>query len=254
VKPEHDARFRRIAEDFLERPGGDYAELLRRGRVSSPEGVDPEEWRAEIRAKARADKIRVIPLRDGDRAIAARHRKIPEDRELQELSREFQRAEVLRGLSKRARALGHEVDRWLRHDLESIAICTRCGYRIYARFDAAPPVIDGEALEPARAGDRSDSAAWFGVISGRVGAHRDPDLGVLSALGLAGLPSAASVLEDGEGTVDLAALLLAAERDRDLVRVTPARTLARRWRTHRGTTGTIATVRVSRSRNHLSLT
>ena len=55
--------------------------------------------------------------------------------------------EVLRGLSKRARALGHEVNRWLRYDLESIAICTRCGYRIYARFDAAPPVIDGEALD-----------------------------------------------------------------------------------------------------------
>jgi hypothetical protein len=45
--------------------------------------------------------------------------------------------------------LGHEVNRWLRHDLESIAICTRCGYRIYARFDVAPPVIDGEALDDA---------------------------------------------------------------------------------------------------------
>jgi len=70
VKPDHDERFRRIAEDYLERPGGDYAELLRRGQVSSPEGVDPEQWRAEIRAKARADKIRVITIRSGDRAIA----------------------------------------------------------------------------------------------------------------------------------------------------------------------------------------
>ncbi|MGO9884410.1 MAG: hypothetical protein ACLP4R_08585 [Solirubrobacteraceae bacterium] len=43
MTPEHDERFRRIAEDYLERPGGDYAELLRRGRVSSPEGVDPEQ-------------------------------------------------------------------------------------------------------------------------------------------------------------------------------------------------------------------
>jgi hypothetical protein len=31
VTPEHDERFRRIAEDYLERPGGDYAELLRVG-------------------------------------------------------------------------------------------------------------------------------------------------------------------------------------------------------------------------------
>jgi len=29
------------------------------------DGVDPEEWRAEIRAKARADKIPVITIRDG---------------------------------------------------------------------------------------------------------------------------------------------------------------------------------------------
>jgi hypothetical protein len=77
VTPEHDERFRRIADDYLDRPGGDYAELLRRGRVSSPEGVDPEQWRAEVRAKARADKVRVITIRSGDRAIAARHRRIP---------------------------------------------------------------------------------------------------------------------------------------------------------------------------------
>ena len=78
MKPEHDERFRRIAEDYLERPGGDYAELLPRGEVSSPEGVDPELWRAEIRAKARADKIRVITIRSGDRAIAALRRHRPE--------------------------------------------------------------------------------------------------------------------------------------------------------------------------------
>jgi len=147
VKPEHDARFRRIAEDYLERPGGDYAELLRRGQVRSADGVDPEEWRAEIRAKARADKIRVITIRDGDRAIAARQRGVPKDQELAELSRELDRTEVLRGLAERARQLGHEIDRWLRHDQENIAFCTRCPARIYARFDTATPVVDGEALD-----------------------------------------------------------------------------------------------------------
>ena len=39
--PEHEQRFERIASEFLERPAGDYTELLRRGHVSSPEGVDP---------------------------------------------------------------------------------------------------------------------------------------------------------------------------------------------------------------------
>ena len=40
---EHDQRFHRILNDYLERPAGDYAELLRRGYVSSPDGVDLEQ-------------------------------------------------------------------------------------------------------------------------------------------------------------------------------------------------------------------
>jgi len=94
VKPEHEERFRRIAEDYLDRPGGDYAELLRRGEVSSPEDVDPEQWRAEIRAKARADKIRVMTIRSGDRAIAVRRLSIPKDQELAVLSAAMERGEA----------------------------------------------------------------------------------------------------------------------------------------------------------------
>lgn len=106
MTPEHDERFRRIAEDYLERPGGDHAELLRRGRVSSPDGVEPQEWRAEIRAKARADKIRVITIRDGDRAIAARHWSIPKDQELAELADALERTEALRSVEAQAERLG----------------------------------------------------------------------------------------------------------------------------------------------------
>lgn len=106
MKDEHQERFRRIVEDHLERPGGDYAELLRRGMVSSPEGVDAEEWRAEIRAKARADKIRVITIRSGDRAIAAQQRTIPKDQELAELTAAMERGETLRSVAERARLLG----------------------------------------------------------------------------------------------------------------------------------------------------
>ena len=147
MKPDHDERFRRIAEDYLERPGGDYAELLHRGEVSSPEGVDPEQWRAEIRAKARADKIRVITIRSGDRAIAALNRTVPKDQELAMLSAALERGEVLRGVAERAELLGHEIVRWVAHDEESIAMCRRCSARIYVRLDADPPVVDGEALD-----------------------------------------------------------------------------------------------------------
>ena len=147
MKAEYDERFRRIAEDYLERPGGDYAELLRRGQVSSPEGVDPEQWRAAIRAKARADKIRVITIRSGERAMAARQRRIPKDREFAELTAALERGEVLRGVAERARQLRHEIVRWVAHDEESIAMCPRCSARIYVRHDVDPPVVDGEALD-----------------------------------------------------------------------------------------------------------
>jgi len=147
VNADHEERFRRIAEDYLDRPGSDYAELLQRGQASSPEGVEPEEWRAEIRAKARADKIRVITIRHGDRAIAARHRSVPKDQELAELTVALERSEILRGVVERARQLGHEIGRWLRHDDEGIAICTRCPARIYVRFHGESRIVDGEALD-----------------------------------------------------------------------------------------------------------
>jgi hypothetical protein len=149
VRPEHDERFRRIAEDYLDRPGGDYAEVLRRGQVTSPEGVDPEEWRAEIRAKARADKIRVFTIRSGDRAIAGLRRTVAKDQELAMLTAALERGEVLGGVAERARLLGHEIVRWVAHDEESIAMCPRCQARIYVRLDAEPPRVDGEALDEA---------------------------------------------------------------------------------------------------------
>ncbi len=147
MRPEHDERFRRIAGDYLERPGGDYAELLRRGQVCSPEGVDPEQWRAEIRAKARADKIRVFTIRSGDRAIAGLRRTVPTDQEFAVLSAALERSEVLRSVAARARQLGHEIVRWVAHDEESIAMCPRCSARVYVRLDIDPPVVDGEALD-----------------------------------------------------------------------------------------------------------
>ena len=147
MTPEHDERFRRIAEDYLGRPGGDYGELLRRGDVSSPEGVDPEQWRAEIRAKARVDKIRVFTFRSGDRALAGLRRTVPKGQELVELSAALARSEVLGGVADRARRLGHEIVHWVAHDQENIAACERCQARVYVRFGVDPPVVDGEALD-----------------------------------------------------------------------------------------------------------
>lgn len=140
----HDRRFREIVGVYLERPGGDYAELLWRGQVTSPAGVDPEAWRADIRAKARADKVRVATRRDGETAIAFinRRREISDE----ELRREFRRSTALQEIRSRAAALGHSNGFWLREDRESVWFCDTCYARIYVRFDPGEVVVDGEAV------------------------------------------------------------------------------------------------------------
>ena len=142
---DHELRFQRVVAEYLERPAGDYAELLHRGYVTSPPGVDPEEWRAEIRAQARKDKIRVMTIRDGERAIAARRRVLSAEQEQEELRCELERHELLRSLKHAAEELGHEISAWVRNDQESITSCSRCGARIYVRLES-PPVSDGEAI------------------------------------------------------------------------------------------------------------
>jgi hypothetical protein len=141
VSPEHEERFWRILADFEHRPGGDYAELLRRGRVVSEPGVDIEAWRAEIRAKARADKIRVATVRDGDAAIAFWRREHSDAEVLAEL----QRGRRLRELGADARGYGHELGPWLRQDDENVAFCRRCTARLYVRT-SGEWVIDDAGL------------------------------------------------------------------------------------------------------------
>ena len=141
VSPEHEERFRRILADFEQRPGGDYAELLRRGQVVSRPGVDIEAWRAEIRAKARADKIRVATIRDGEVAIAIRQREYSDA----EVRAELERGECMRGLGAQARELGHELSPWLRQDDESIALCMRCTAHVYVRT-SGDWVVDEDGL------------------------------------------------------------------------------------------------------------
>ena len=142
---EHEQRFERIASEFLERPAGDYAELLRRGHVNSPDGVDPDDWREGIRRNARQDKIRVSTSRDGDRAFAMLNRKNPDDQAMDAMRAALDRTTALHELEQRSIALGHKPSRWLGHHDESIAFCERCGARIYVRV-GAPNVHDGEAL------------------------------------------------------------------------------------------------------------
>jgi hypothetical protein len=141
----NEQRFWRIYHQYRDRPGGDYAELLRRGTVSAPEGVDVEAWRAEIRRQARRDKVSVSTSREGDRAVAMVGKTIPREREREVTAVEFERYVAVRELRNRAALLGHELIGWVRHDVESISLCRHCGARLYARTDAQR-IEDGEAL------------------------------------------------------------------------------------------------------------
>jgi hypothetical protein len=147
---EHEERFRRIASEFLERPAGDYAELLRRGHVSSPDGADPDQWRKDIRRQARQDKIRVITSRDAAEAFAMLNRKIPDDQAMEVMRQTLDRTTLLGELAQRSAELGHELGSWLRHHDESISFCHHCGARIHTR-QGPPDIQDGEALnDPCR--------------------------------------------------------------------------------------------------------
>ena len=141
----NEERFRHIVSDYLERPAGDYAELLHRGYVASPEGADPQAWREEIRRQARQDKVRVITRRDGARAFAMLNRAVPEAHEREFMRRELDRHLALQQLAQTARQLGHEPVGWLRSDDEYVSVCGRCGARVYTRLGART-VEDGEAL------------------------------------------------------------------------------------------------------------
>ena len=152
-------RFQQIIKDYLERPAGDYGELLTRGQVSSPEGTDPELWRAEIRAKACKDKIRVATHREGDRAFAMRHRNDSDA----EVRAELERGWELEWLGERAHDLGHELVGWIRNDNESVTFCGRCDARIYVHTGDVVPVSDGEALTLIGAGNLHASAARLPV-------------------------------------------------------------------------------------------
>ena len=150
VLPEHEQRFQRIVSDYLERPGGDYDELLHRGRASSPDGVDPEQWRGDIRRQARQDKIRVTTRRDGPRAFAMLNPSLSDELANALMREAVTRVPELQRLLLSAARLGHDPISWLRSDDEYVSVCSRCGARIYMRF-GPEAVEDGEALtDPCR--------------------------------------------------------------------------------------------------------
>lgn len=151
----HEERFRWIYRDHLERPAGDYGELLRRGEVSSRKGVDSEQWRAEIRRQARQDKVRVITCRSGEqRAFAMLARTVSDEQVFEVKQRALEQVVALGEIREISRVLGHELSGWVRHQDEFISVCERCAARTYVRL-AAERIEDGEALSEPCPGERA---------------------------------------------------------------------------------------------------
>jgi hypothetical protein len=142
---EHEAEYRKLVTS-----GSDYDELLRMGhvirRVENPPG-----WRDEIKAKARADRIRVRTglSNSASKVVWAYLKHLDErtvgDDEFQETGRHVAAVEEA---FARASLQGHERCRVIRAEARRAAsVCTACGARLYVDWNADPPFMEGEVFE-----------------------------------------------------------------------------------------------------------
>jgi hypothetical protein len=141
---EHEAEF----EKLISR-GSDYDELLRADYVvRRPDDV--EEWRRDMRAQARSDKLRIrtgVAEGDDSTAWALLHR--PErDMDDQEMADFRSRQDTVREAMSRAGLRGHKVDRVIRSEnRQAAAVCRRCGARMYVDWRAGPAFMEGEVFD-----------------------------------------------------------------------------------------------------------
>jgi hypothetical protein len=134
-------RIERLVERVRRRD--DYGELLFSGEViRSCEGIDdPGEWRAAIKEKARADRIKVRTGETAGKVWALVNGPLSSD-----LLLEGRRFFVLadRALAE-ARSQGHEARVALRDGEEAVIKCERCGTLGY--LDATESMAGGPILE-----------------------------------------------------------------------------------------------------------
>ena len=131
------------------RRGSDYDELLRFGSVYARVD-DLEQWRAEIRAQVRADKLRVrtFIVNEDERIVVAYLTPKRSKEETFELLRDdFAAMPVFDEAIGRAQLHGHRPSRFRSEEKRSAALCVRCGASIYVDRATDPPIMDGKAFE-----------------------------------------------------------------------------------------------------------
>ncbi len=123
----------------------DYGELLFSGEVIRSRGGidDPDEWRAEIKKKARADRIKVRTGENAGKVWALVNGPLSSD-VLLEGRRFFTLADRALG---EARFHGHEARVALRDGEEAVLKCDGCGALGYvdaAESTAGGPILEGD--------------------------------------------------------------------------------------------------------------
>lgn len=141
---EHEEEFEKLF-----RRGTDYDELLRMGQVSAVVD-DVEAWRAEIRAKVRADKLHVRTFVADAKGVvfAVLIHERTEQENFEVVKEAFAQMAVAREAFDRARLYGHRITRIARREgTRAAARCPDCGARVYIDTATTPPIIEGEAFE-----------------------------------------------------------------------------------------------------------
>jgi hypothetical protein len=108
-------------------------------------------WRDEIKAKARADKIRVrTGVSDQDEQVAWAYLKHLDDkvRSRGYNPRLGDHLSAVQEAFERARLRGHSVTRVIRAEgMRAAAACPDCGARLYVDWTTMPPFMEGEVFD-----------------------------------------------------------------------------------------------------------
>jgi len=131
----------------------DYGEMLFSGQVVRSEGdiEDFDEWRAGLRKKARADRIKLRTGKTGGKVWAVVHGPLS-SAQLSEGERFFLLADRALG---EARSRGHEARVVLRDGEEAVVRCDNCG--AFGYLEAAESIIGGAVFdEDCREGELPD--------------------------------------------------------------------------------------------------
>lgn len=142
---EHEVEYEKLVKQ-----GSHYDELLRMGHVVA-RVPDTKAWREAIKAKARADKIKVrTGLSNQDEHVAWAYLQHLDDRDERkdDTRRLADHLDSVQEAFERARLRGHSLNRVIRAEgSRAAAACPDCGARLYVDWTTMPPFMEGEVFD-----------------------------------------------------------------------------------------------------------